>query len=298
MTQEQKINFLLKIPYINLFKLQKTYTKNLYLVGGNTNDDIDYLNEYNKEYDKKTGKYNIEIKDNKYYFRVERYSTGEGTKYEDKEFKFIDFITIEEKYKNNIDCGSISINNKNKTATITSLGNNSKCLKSKNNIEFKNGDILFQIMLYICKKEKIKKIELTDNSYIKCGNIELCLDYLKTLTYGYPHYHKYGFKFKYTEDNKILKENYYNFKTDPKITKTNFLLLLQNKKIDNQIINQLNKILEKIPNDNISIKKIVLLFTKKLNDNENCDFIHKIYIDLYREAGYKPFYTKDYYIKI
>jgi hypothetical protein len=113
MTNEQKTLFLLKIPYINLFKLSKTYKRNINLIGGNSKEkkDIDYKKEYNK------GKFNIEINKNKYYYRVERYSTGEGTKYEDKD-----------KYKGLLDCGSISINIKNKTATITSLGNDSKCL--------------------------------------------------------------------------------------------------------------------------------------------------------------------------
>lgn len=206
MTNEQKTLLLLKIPYINLFKLQKIYTqeiklclisgahqknediflgfkKNINLIGGNLEekkDNINYDKEYNKEYDNNTGNFNIDINDNKYYYRVERYSTGEGTKYEDtqeiklclisgahqkidnnfigcKKFKFIDFITIKNKYKGLVDCGSISVDIKNKTATITSLGNDSKCLKSKNNIEFKYGDIMYQIMLHICKKEKIKK---------------------------------------------------------------------------------------------------------------------------------------------
>ena len=227
MTNEQKTLFLLKIPYINLFKLHKIYKKNINLMGGNPKEkkEIDYDEEFNKEYDNNTGKFNIEINNDKYYYRVERYSTNEGTKFEDKKFKFIDFITIKDKYKGVVDCGSISIDVKNKTATITSLGNDSKCLKSKNNIKFKYGDIMYQIMLYICKKEKIKKLEITDNSNRKCGDINLSLDYLKTLTHGYPHYHKYGFKFKYDKDNKILIENKNNYNNDPKITKNKLLLI-------------------------------------------------------------------------
>lgn len=301
MTNEQKTLFLLKIPYIDLFKLSKTYERNIILRGGNPNDKkvkINYDKEYNKEYDNNTGKFNIEIDNNKFYYRVERYSTNEGTEYEDKEYKFIDFITIKDKYKGLVDCGSISINIKNKIATITSLGSDSKCLKSKNNVEFKYGDILYQIMLYICKKEKLKKIELTDNSNRKCGDIDLSLDYLKTLTHGFPHYHKYGFKFKYDEDNETLIENYKKYQNDPKITKKNLLSLLKKKKVDEKTINSINKILDKLPNDEISIKKFVKLYTSNLLNKENCDMIHKIYIELYKEAGYKFYSTKDFYLNL
>ena len=344
MTNEQRTLLLLKIPYINLFKLQKIYKKNINLIDGssvwlqtgsasNPKEKIDYDKEYNKEYDNNTGKFNIEIDKNKYYYRVERYSTcspskdgnlamrGEGTKHEDKEYKFIDFITIKDKYKGLVDCGSISIDIKNKTATITSLGNgpfskfiknfdglqkknivfflgSPKCLKSKNNVEFKYGDILYQIMLYICKKEKLKKIELTDNSNRKCGDIDLSLDYLKTLTHGFPHYHKYGFKFKYDEDNETLKENYNNYQNDPKITKNKLLSLLKKKKVDEKTIESINKVLDKLPNNEISIKKFVKLYTLDLINKENCDLIHKIYIELYKEAGYKFYSTKDYVLNL
>ncbi len=321
MTNEQKTLFLLKIPYIDLFKLSKTYERNIILRGGNPKDKINYdtqeikpslisgahqknddiflgCKEYNKEYNNNTGKFNIEIDNNKFYYRVERYSTNEGTKYEDKEYKFIDFITIKDKYKGLVDCGSISINIKNKIATITSLGSDSKCLKSKNDIEFKYGDILYQIMLYICKKEKLKKIELTDNSNRKCGDIDLSLDYLKTLTHGFPHYHKYGFKFKYDEDNETLKENYKKYLNDPKIKKKKLLSLLKNKKVNEKTIESINNILDKLPNDEISIKKFVKLYTLNLLNKENCDMIHKIYIELYKEAGYKLYFTKEFYLNL
>ena len=328
MTNEQKTLFLLKIPYINLFKLHKTYKQNINLIGDSPSNDSKLITiknhkdkkniiDFDKEYDNNTGNFYInidtqEIKPclisdahkkidnnfigckNKYYYRVERYSTGEGTKHEDKKIKFIDFITIKDKYKGLVDCGSISIDIKNKSTTITSLGNSPKCLKSKNNVEFKYGDILFQIMLYICKKENIKEIDLTDNSNRKCGNIDLSLDYLKTLTHGFPHYHKYGFKFKYDEDNEILKENYMNYLSNPKITKNKLLSLLKKKNIDEKIIKSINK----LPNEEISIKKFIKLYTLDLTNKENCDLIHKIYIELYKEAGYKLYSTKEYILNL
>lgn len=293
MTNEQKTMLLVKIPYINMFRLSSTYEKKINLIGG----DITEL--YNKEYNNGTGKYNIKINGNQYYYNVERYSFFDNNGVEDKKYKYIDLITIKNKYKNNIHCGSIAIETKNNNASITSLGNDTKCLLSPDNkTEFKYGDILFQIMINICKKENVKKIVLTDNSYRQCGNTDLSLDYLKTLTQGFPHYHKYGFKYKYEPDNQILKENYKHFLTSPTINANKILSLLKEKKIDNTTINKIKKLFEiykkENNNDDISVRKFVKFYTNNLKDIERCDFIKKIYIDLYTLAGYKPYLTKDY----
>jgi hypothetical protein len=297
MTNDQKTLFLLRIPYINSFKFHKVYQKNIDLIGGNPKDKIDYEKEYKSSYNKNTGKFNVNIDNNKYYYKVERYSSGENETNEDKEFKFIDLITIKDKYKENIHCGSIAIDIINNTATITSLGSNEKCLKSKNNVEFKYGDILFQIMIYICKKENINKIELTDNSYKKCGNNILNLNYLKTLTHGFPHYYKYGFKYKNEDDNTILKNNHIKFLTDPKININNLITLIKNKsKNKNAIdksINILNKYEKKYNIDKISIKKFVKILTLDIFNIEFCELIECIYVNLFKLSGYEPYYTKD-----
>lgn len=177
MTNDQKTILLLKIPYINMFKLTAVYDNKIKLIGGNP---INYEEEYINKYNNDTGKFNIDINNNKYYYNVEMYSFFNEKNIKDKKYKFIDLITIKDtqeiklclisgahqkidknflecKYKNNIHCGSIAIDILNKHATITSLGNSSKCLKSKNNIEYKYRDILFQIMIHICKKENVKK---------------------------------------------------------------------------------------------------------------------------------------------
>ena len=292
MTNEQKTILLLKIPHINMFKLLSKYENKIKLIGGNSNN-------YNEEYNNKTGKFNISINNNQYYYNVERYSFFNEKGIEDKKYKFIDLITIKDKYKNNIHCGSIAINTKRQKATITSLGNSTKCLLSPDNkTEFKYGDILFQIMLNICKKENVKKIELTDNSYRQCGDVNLSLDYLKTMTHGFTHYYKYGFKFKYEPDNEILKKNHEHFLTTPTIKSNKILELLEEKKIDNKTINKIKKLFEiykkENNNNDISVRKFVKLYTNDLTNKEQCKFIEKIYIDLYTLAGYKPYFTKDY----
>ena len=191
------------------------YENKIKLVGGEPKD-------YNK-------KYNIILNGNQYYYNVERYSYVDEKDVKDDRFTFIDLITIKDKYKNNIHCGSIAIDTKTKKAIITSLGNSPKCLISNGNVEFKYGDILFQIMINICKKENVRQIELTDNSYRQCcspsldgnlatlGNLNLSLDFLKTMTHCFTHYYKYGFKYKYEPGNQILKENNEHFLTAPTI---------------------------------------------------------------------------------
>ena len=56
-----------------------------------------------------------------------------------REFKIIDLITIKNKYKTNIHCGSIQINIQEKIANIISLGRSQKCLYvNDSNIKFSN----------------------------------------------------------------------------------------------------------------------------------------------------------------
>lgn len=117
MTNEQKTMLLVKIPYINMFKLSFIYENKIKLIGGNFND-------YNKEYNNETGKFNITINNNQYYYNVERYSFYNEKGIEDKQFKFINLITIKDKYKNNIHCGSIAIDTETKIASIYSFFKN------------------------------------------------------------------------------------------------------------------------------------------------------------------------------
>ena len=85
-----------------------------------------------------------------------------------------------------------------------------------------------------------------------------------------------------------------NYLSNPKITKNKLLSLLKKKNIDEKIIKSINK----LPNEEISIKKFIKLYTLDLTNKENCDLIHKIYIELYKEAGYKLYSTKEYILNL
>lgn len=93
MTDEQKTMLLVKIPYINMFKLLSMHENKIKLIGGNSNN-------YNEEYNNKTGKFNIRINNNQYYYNVEKYSFFNEKGIEDKKYKFIDLITIKDTQEN------------------------------------------------------------------------------------------------------------------------------------------------------------------------------------------------------
>lgn len=63
------------------------------------------------------------------------------------------------------DCGLILIDKERNEANVQSVSNYSDCVSCKNpNINYKVGAIMIQIIIHECKKLKIKKITLEDNS--------------------------------------------------------------------------------------------------------------------------------------
>lgn len=250
--------------------------------------DINKLNKLSKEI--------VEVDNNIYSYLVERYKP-----HGDDKNTIIDIVSIHKKnYNDELGiCGSIQIDKDTKIATIISLGNDTICVKLKkgNNI-FKFGDIVFQIMLDICKKEGIVQINLTDNSYRKCSDKILNLDILKTLTHGITHYMKYGFKLK--KKSNMIKYEYNKkiFSTDPEITKLDLMNLIYQSNCCSEKKIYLFQIIDNIDNNNISIKNFVKFITNDLEDKEYCQLIYDIYEELYEKAGYKVYINKDYYLNI
>lgn len=96
------------------------------------------------------------------------------------------------------------------------------------NKTFNVGEILFRIMIYICVYKKIKKIHLSDNSYLSCGNDKIPLIYLRTLTKGKPYYTKFCFL---PIDHNTNDENEY-YKNELLIYKDNIDIIKDKKMID------------------------------------------------------------------
>jgi hypothetical protein len=228
-----------------------------------------------------------------FYYNVERYKAiGE-----DKQYRIIDLVSLQKKNfdDNDIPCASIQLNLLDKTANIFSLSSDNRCIKSKQqNVIFKYGDIMFQIMLDICKKEGIKYISLIDNSNITCGKYKLNLDVIKTLTQGTTHYIKYGFTFVEKIDIDNYNENKKIFKKNPSINKKILKKIILDANVDKFTTDHLFRVIDKIEHQEISIKKFVLLLTIDLKNENFCKLIYLIYYDLYKIAGYRAYYSKNY----
>jgi hypothetical protein len=166
------------------------------------------------------------------------------------------------------DCGLILIDKERNEANIQSVSNYSDCIICKNiNVKYKAVAILMQIIIHECKKLKIKKITLEDNSKKNFTGSSIELIYYRTMTQGTPYYSKFGFK-------NILplkvRENENNWKQQPKIKKNQLIKILLDytTKNDKKIIDLFNKILNKY-NDNIIVSDfLIYLFGKAVKKEE------------------------------
>ena len=260
-------------------------------------------NTYNKNKIEELNKEIVIIDNNEYFYNIGGYSS-----FGDNENMIIDIVSIKKKDYNNNDyiCGSIQIDKNTLIATIIGLGNEYKCVKLKNgNDVYKNGDIVFQIMLDICKKENIKQINLTDNSYKKCGDIEINLNVLKIMTYGKTHYMKYGFKFKKKSELTKYEYNKKIFDLDPKVNKIDLINLIRSSKTNIETKQYIIGVLHMSKSLDISIKYFLLLLMSKKNpNNENledknyCQLIYDIYDSLFEIGNYKMHVNNDYYLNL
>jgi hypothetical protein len=260
-------------------------------------------NTYNPDKINQTNKEIIQIDNNNFYYNVEKYNL-----LNDNENLMIDIVAIKKKdfNKNDDICGSIQIDKNTLIASIIGLGNEFKCIKLKNGEdEYKNGDIVFQIMLDICKKENIKQINLTDNSYKKCRGLEINLNVIKTMTVGKTHYMKYGFKLKKKSETNRYEYNKKLFDSDPIINKLEFVDLILSSETDIGVKKYLFDILNAMNVENISIKNFLLLLMSKKDPNNNkledinyCKLIYDIYDILFEKAGYKTYINCDYYLNL
>ena len=241
-------------------------------------------------------KYNLELKINNqtYKVHIEQYSDSF-----DKNLKIINFIKFNAKldirgdYKEDDHCGVLIIDKKEQLATIQSINNYNECIKCiEGNKPIKIGDILAQIMIIISMRNNIKKISLTDNSYLMCGNSKISLIHLRTMTKGMPFYSKYGFIPTYEEENEIFKENKKIFKEKPTLTKKELIKILNfkkfNEKYDLKIINYINNIIiPKLTEVNLVNKFVDNIINDKTN--EGCSILYNIYMDIYKKIGYSKY---------
>jgi hypothetical protein len=166
-------------------------------------------------------------------------------------------------------CGLIIVDKERNEANIQSVSNFSNCIICKDeNIKYKVGAILIQIIIHECKNLKLKRITLEDNSKINFTGSSIELIYYRTITQGTPYYTKFGFK-----NNVPLKinDNKNIWKQKPSIDKKELIKILMDnvEKKDDKIIILFNKILNLYKNNIVVEDFLLFLFNKALNrENE------------------------------
>lgn len=154
-----------------------------------------------------------------------------------KTISFIKFNSIKDErgdYKENDHCAVLIVDFVKKKSTIQSISNYVDCVRclTDNKIIFRIGDILTQIMIIMSMKNKLKYIELTDNSYLLCKNSKLSLIHLRTMTKGTPFYSKYGFIPLYETETDIYNHNLNIFNEKKTLVKDKIIKYLYFKEFD------------------------------------------------------------------
>ena len=289
--KENKINVL----HFYSVKTLKLKFNNKILNGGN-NDDSKIIK--------------INLRNDKYKARI--------YEYDDDNLKIINFIKIHSiindnnEFDENNHCGILIIDNDRKEATIQSINNYTDCIKCINSHEkFKIGEVLIQIMIGICVNRDIKKLGLTDNSYLECGNEKIPLIYLRTITKGIPYYSKFGFypinhnKFDKNGKNelKIYNNNKITFDNNPTISRDRFIKILFYKKFDKNddkiMLNYINnKLIPLLKDDNIVVSKFINKIVNDHKNEESCDILHNILFKVYEKCGYEKYKYKYFEMNI
>lgn len=198
-------------------------------------------------------------------------------------------------------CAVLIIDFVKKKSIIQSLNNYTDCVRclSNNEILFKSGDILTQIMIIMSIKNNLKYIELTDNSYLLCKNSKLLLIHLRTMTKGNPFYSKYGFIPLYEKN--IYEHNINIYKQQKTLTKEQIIKYLYYRDFDNnkdaKILNYINNIL--IPRLNPII--LVSEFINSIigdNNKEACSLLYNIYMKIYEDIGYYKYENKKFILDL
>jgi hypothetical protein len=246
---------------------------------------------------------NLKLNGNKYLIKKDSY--------EDEDNRLIiDLIRIKAKPDNNGDfdkndnCAMLIIDNSNKSGAIQSLSNYTnciKCIESKN--PYKVGDVLIRILIIIAHRNKLKKLNLTDDSYLKCNDTKIPLIHLRTITKGEPFYCKYSFVANNKHDLEVYKHNKKIYLSKPMISKTRFMKYIMFRKFnknnieDQKIIKYINNIL--IPR--LKDKNLISdLLNSMINDqqNESCYLLYQIYMKIFEYSKYLKYNNKSFDLDI
>ena len=293
--KEHKINFNSK--HFKSEKILKLKIYNEPLYGGDTLNNIDVNEQKNNAQNIK-----IKLRNDNYEARIYEYNDGY--------FNTINFVKLHSIFNTNIDdfnendiCSVIIIDCEN-NASIQSVSSYTDCIRCFEDKTFKIGEILIQIMVGICVYKNVNKIQLTDNSYLSCGNEKIPLIYLRTLTNGKPYYTKFNFlpinhnktnKNEYYENElEIYKDNIEIFNKNPTIKKKKLIKILNYKKFDqikdkNMIDYIGNVLIPRLTDEKILISNFV---SKLIKNKISCELLKNILMEIYNKCGYNTYKYK------
>lgn len=265
-------------------------------------------------------KLEINLRNNLFQARVYKY-----TDKLDNNFKTINFIKINSVTNDNNEfseadhCGVLILDTDIKESTIQSINNYKECLQcisldkmtnTKNN-PYKIDDILTQVMIYMSINKGMKKINLTDNSFLQCFNEKIPLIYSRTITKGRPFYTKYGFlpinhnnkdNYDYYKNElQIYNDNKKLFNDKPTLSKNKFIDLLFFKKFDKKndikMLNYINdKLIPRLSNNNLVNDFIDKIINDKLE--ESCELLYGIIMNVYYKCGYNRYKYKHFELNL
>lgn len=223
-----------------------------------------------------------------------------------KTISFIKFNSIKDErgdYKENDHCAVLIVDFVKKKSTIQSISNYVDCVRclTDNKIIFRTGDILTQIMIIMSMKNKLKYIELTDNSYLLCKNSKLSLIHLRTMTKGKPFYSKYGFIPLHEYETDIYNHNLKIYNEKKTLVKDKIIKYLYFKEFDKvkdvQILNYIeNTIIPRLKPINL----VSDFINSIINDNSKvgCFLLYNIYMKIYEDVGYYKYVNKKFVLHL
>ena len=244
---------------------------------------------------------NIKVNGNEYIIQKDEYEDMGG----DNRL-IIDLVKIKARPNSNGDfdgndnCAVLIIDKNNKTGAIQSLANYTDCLKCIDKTQsYKVGDVLIRIIIKLAYRYKIKKLNLTDDSYLQCAEVKIKLIHLRTITKGEPFYCKYGFVPSSKREYNAYKHNKQIFLSKPMISKKRFIKYIISSDFyiengnDKKIKNYISKILIPRLEDNNLVSNLI---NSMIDDKtyESCYLLYYSYMDIYKYCKYMQYVFKSF----
>ena len=294
----------LDVRIIELYKNNQSQLSKILSMFDNIKTRFEIIKEKSKNnklifYNQKGGKINkIKLLKTEFYYNIEyAKAIDANTPYNE-----VYLLTVNEGING---CGLILIDKERKEANVQSVADYSDCVICKNSeTKYKVGAIMMQIIIYECKKLKMKKITLEDNSKKNFTGSSIELIYYRTIAQGLPYYCKFGF---INIIPLIVRKNKEIWEKKPKIRKNKLIEILINNIPQNEkkLIDLFKFFLKDYKDDIIAQDFLIKLFDKAINKekeitnrrnngeiikniNTYARILYLIIKKLYNILGYEP----------